>query len=256
MERELIFFGTGTSHGVPVMGCNCKVCRSADIRDKRFRASLLYVDEAHRLLIDCGPDFRQQYLSYGRNKGLDAVLLTHIHYDHVGGLDDLRPFSYANGFDVYASQDVISNIRIRNPYFFTHREHSGLPRLRFHNLMPFVTYDVKGIDVTPFTVMHGAMPIMGYKLGNDVAYMTDASSVPEETQQLLQGIEVLVINALRHREHPGHMNIVQALNVIKLTGAKRAYLTHMSHEAGSHDELSKTLPSGVQPAFDGLTVKL
>lgn len=251
--KEITFLGTGTSHGVPVIGCRCQVCSSTDNRDKRTRSSLLYRDGDKEILIDCGPDFRTQFLSHGGNH-LDAVLLTHIHYDHTAGLDDLRSLSYERGIDVYASLDVVEALRRRSPYLFK-TNYIGAPKLRFHVVMPYMPFAVEGIEVIPLTVNHGTLPILGYKIGS-FAYITDAATIPEETLQIIYGIDTLVVNALRWKEHFAHMNIEQALNVIKLTGARRAFLTHMSHEAGCHQQLQGRLPENVFVACDGLKVKL
>lgn len=251
---EIIFFGTGTSHGVPVMMCDCKVCRSEDKRDKRFRSSLLYQKGDTKILIDCGPDFRSQFLAFGTGQ-ISAVLLTHIHYDHVGGLDDLRPFSYKNGLDVYASDDTVGTIREKSPYLFKGAAWLGLPVLRFHILMPYMPVVICGVEVVPFTVFHGKMPILGYKIG-DFAYMTDAATIPDETIRLLKDIRVLVVNALRILEHPSHLSLRQALDVIKKTGAETAYLTHMSHNIGLHEQLERDLPPDVHPAYDGLKIEI
>lgn len=253
-KGKVIFFGTGTSHGVPVMMCTCKVCSSTDSRDKRFRSSILYEKDSTRILIDCGPDFRSQFLAFGTGQ-LSAVFLTHIHYDHVGGLDDLRPFSYKNGLDVYASEDTIQAIKEKSPYLFKGIARLGLPVLRFHTLMPYLPVMINDVEVIPFTVFHGKMPILGYKIG-DFAYITDAATIPQETLELIHGIKVLVVNALRTSSHPAHMNLTQALDVIKLTGAQTAYLTHMSHQIGLHSELEQKLPENVHPAYDGLTLEV
>lgn len=252
-DRSITFFGTGTSHGVPVIGCHCRVCKSTDPHDKRFRSSLLYHHDDKEILIDCGPDFRMQFLNFGGDH-LDGVLLTHIHYDHTGGLDDLRSLSYKNGLDIYASAKVVETLKITSPYFFR-TNYVGTPNLRFHVVMPYLPFQLADIEVMPFIVNHGSLPILGFKIGN-FAYITDAAIVPEETLQLLKGIDTLVVNALRWSEHFAHMNIEQALNVIKLTGARRAFLIHMSHEVGLHTELQAKLPANVSVAYDGLTVML
>lgn len=254
MDRKIIFLGTGTSHGVPVINCNCKTCRSDDIRDNRLRSSLLYNQDNKSILIDCGPDFRQQYMKYGERKRLDAVLLTHMHYDHTSGLDDLRILTYDNGLDVFASDDLIEVLKKRSPYLF-HHGYIGTPNLRFHAVMPYLVFNIAGIDIEPFTILHGQLPILGFKIG-DFAYITDASMIPDESMKLLKGIDTLVINALRWTEHFAHMNITQALDVITMTGVREAYLTHLSHEAGLYSELSQKMPDNVHVAYDGLSVKL
>lgn len=251
---EIIFLGTGTSHGVPVMNCNCKVCCSSDPKDKRFRSSLLYSEGHNTLLIDCGPDLRSQYISFGGFTP-NAVLLTHIHYDHVGGIDDLRPFSYGNGMDIYATEDVISGLKMRMPYCFNAMKGLGLPELNFKEIRHGHDFSTSNITVTPFAVCHGTNVITGYKIGR-FAYITDASSLPMDTIEVLKSVDVLVINALRMYPHPTHMSLEQALEIIKIINPRRAFLTHMSHEIGLHEDICRFLPPNIVPAYDGLKIEI
>lgn len=252
---KLTFLGTGTSCGVPFIGCDCEVCRSTDPHDKRLRASaLVTLDNGRRLLIDCGPDFRQQILACG-SPSLDAVLLTHIHYDHVGGLDDMRPYAYGKLFPVYCRADVARNIRTRLPYCFAEHPYPGVPSFNLHVIDPEQPFTAVGVDVEPLPVMHGRMPIVGFRIG-PLAYITDCLTMPDETLDKIRGVDTLVINALRIKPHMSHMNLQAALDVIKSTEPRQAFLTHMSHDIGLHAAVSRLLPEAVSFAYDGLTVTI
>lgn len=254
-HMHLRFLGTGTSTGVPMVGCSCPTCKSSDSRNCRMRTSALLEVGDVSLLIDCGPDFRQQALAAG-SPWVDAVLLTHSHYDHVGGMDDLRPYCAAetHGLPVYCRQDVIDDIRARLPYCFKEPSYPGVPK--FH-LIPVSDkpFEVKGLTVEPLSVMHYRLPIIGFKVGG-LAYITDAKVVPDETMEKIRGIDTLVINALRHREHLSHMNLSQALEVISKVKPRVAYLIHLSHDMGLHGEVEPTLPEGVKVAYDGLEIEI
>lgn len=260
---RLTFLGTGTSTGVPQMRCDCATCRSADPRDKRLRASALVETEegAPAILIDCGPDFRQQMLRLGC-PDIAALLITHSHYDHVGGVDDLRPYSYSapgGRFPVYCLKDVARDLRSRIPYCFTEHPYPGVPQFDIHIIEPMKRFTVtpgegyRPVEILPLPVMHGRLEILGYRIG-PLAYITDASFVPQATLDAIKGVDTLIINALRHDTHPSHLNLNQALDVIKVTRPRQAYLTHMSHQMGLHEQAQKLLPSGCAFAYDGLTV--
>lgn len=250
------FLGTGTSQGVPAIGCDHPVCLSSDPRDKRMRASgMLTGPEGQKLLIDCGPDFRMQMLTFGHQR-LDAVLLTHEHNDHIIGLDDTRPiiFSQQEDLAIYAQPRVIEQVKKRFAYAFAPNPYPGSPQFRLHSL-DNEAFFVKGIEIQPLPVEHYLLPIYGYRIGN-FAYITDASRIPDTTFELLKGVEVLVINALRiSPKHPAHFTLGEALDIIEKTKTQRAYLTHMSHLIGFHQELSESLPPHIQPAYDGLEIK-
>ncbi len=252
---KLTFLGTGTSTGVPAIGCDCKVCRSKDIRDKRLRTSaLVELDDGRQILIDCGPDFRQQALSHPFTN-LRGVLLTHHHYDHVGGTDDLRPFCYHTdgGLDVWGKDYVISDMHRRMPYSFAQHLYPGVPTFNTHvvDTEPFI---VDGdIEVTPLPVLHFKLPILGFKIGK-LAYVTDCKTMPDSTLQLIKGVDTLVINALRKKEHISHLNLQQALDVISAVEPRQAFLIHLSHDMGLHADVEPTLPQGVNIAVDGMTV--
>lgn len=254
MADKLIFLGTGTSTGVPQIGCNCEVCTSVDPCDRRLRCSALLCTDTGNLLIDCGPDFRRQILDLGSPE-IEALLVTHSHYDHVGGMDDLRPYCYIhNGFDVYCRKDVAHDLRVRMPYSF-HAEHPDrVPTFKLHEVAS-EPFRVIGKEVLPLEVMHGDLPILGYRIGN-FAYITDAKTIGSNTMQKLKNVETLVINALRIKEHPTHMNLHDTLNVINYIKPRRAFLTHLSHDMGLHAEVSLMLPENVRIATDGLVIDL
>ncbi len=242
------------------MRCSCTVCTSADPRDRRLRCSaLVQVDDATpAILIDCGPDFREQLLRQGC-PDLMCGLLTHSHYDHVGGVDDLRPYAYAAEnahFPLCCSPDVARDLRARVPYCFTEHPYPGVPQFDLVEVMPGDVFSVgtdaagRPIEVEALDIMHGQLPILGYRIG-PLGYITDASVVPGETVERLRGIDTLVINALRLTSHPSHQNLTEALSVIEMIQPRRAYLTHLSHQMGLHAEVDPTLPQGVSIAFDG-----
>ena len=251
---RLTFLGTGTSKGVPEIGCTCPTCLSNDPRDKRLRVSALVETDKARILIDCGPDFRTQMLSVPFDR-LDGVLLTHEHYDHTGGIDDLRPFAIFGDIDVYADELTHRHLRERLPYFFREVLYPGVPRLLFHTVEPQHSFTIHDVEVTPLQVMHGKLPILGYRIG-DLGFVTDMTDAPEETIDKLKGVDTLVIGALRQRPHATHQTIDEAIAVARQVGAREVYLIHMNHGAGLHAETDATLPEGVHLAYDGLTIEM
>ena len=250
---KVTFLGTGTSTGVPEIGCSCAVCQSNDPRDNRLRASVLVETAGKRILIDCGPDFRQQMIR-SRIYQLDGILLTHEHYDHVGGLDDLRPYCRQGAVPIYAESDVVEAIETRIPYVFRAHPYPGVPRLALHTVS-WEPLGVAGVLVQPIRVMHGRLPILGFRIGN-FAYLTDILTLPETEVPKLQGVDVLVLDALREAEHPSHESVPQALALIDRLQPKQAYLTHMSHRIGLHAVAEQSLPAHVQYAYDGLEIEL
>lgn len=250
---RLRFLGTGTSTGVPQIGCRCAVCTSVDARDRRLRTSaLLETDAGTRILFDCGPDFREQMLAIDFLP-LDAVLITHEHYDHVGGIDDLRPFSVFAGLKIYAEPFCLQHLKERLPYCFAEHKYPGVPQL---DLRPFEVgqaFRVKEQRVLPVRVMHGRLPIAGFRVG-DLAYITDMSGASPADLAALEGISTLVVNGLRFEPHATHQTIDDAVALARRLAPSATYLIHMSHHAGLHAEVEAALPPGVHLAYDGLVI--
>lgn len=251
---RLTFLGTGTSQGVPVIACRCRVCRSGDSRDRRLRTSALLEVEGRNILFDIGPDFRQQMLREDVGR-LDAILITHAHRDHVGGLDDIRSFNYVqhSKMDVYLNTEARFAIERDYHYIFEPHQYPGLPEADLHTVeAPFTA---AGVEVVPVKAMHKDLPVLGYRIGA-MAYITDANYMAPAEIAKLKGVKVLVINALRREKHFSHYSLPEALAVIEEVAPERAYLTHMSHEMGLHEEVSATLPPHVALAYDGLKVEI
>lgn len=263
---KLLFLGTGTSTGVPMVRCQCPTCTSADPRDKRLRSSVLvfpYGVGHPAILIDCGPDFRQQMLAAG-SPDIACAFLTHTHYDHVGGVDDLRPYAYTAPkahFPLFCGPDVAADLRSRVPYCFTEKPYPGVPQFNITEIYPGCTYSVRvgdklpPIDVEVLRVIHGRLPILGFRIGR-MAYITDASELPQRTLDRLKELDVLVVNALREKTHPTHLNLEQALSVVSMTAPRRALLTHMSHDMPPQAFAEALLPAGVSFASDGLSIDI
>ena len=232
--------GSGTSTGVPQIGCTCPVCTSTDPKDNRLRASAIVETDDARILIDCGPDFRTQVLRLPFEK-IDGVLITHEHYDHVGGLDDLRPFCRFGSVPIYAENYVAQGLRLRMPYCFVDHRYPGVPDIPLQEISVGQAFSVNHTEVLPLRVMHGRLPIL---------------AMPEESYEQLAGIDVLVVNALRIATHPTHQNLEEALAVAQRIQAKKTYFIHMSHDMGLHAEVEKSLPENIHLAFDGLDIYL
>ena len=252
---RLTFLGTGTSGGVPSIGCHCEVCRSTDPRDKRLRCSALLETDTTRVLLDCGPDFRQQILPFDF-KPIDAVLLTHIHYDHVSGIDDIRPFCTFGAVNVYANEATVRLLHVTMPYCFTEKLYPGVPLLNLHPIEHGQKGRIGDIEWQAIEVMHGKMPILAYRFGR-FGYITDMKTISDESRQLFQGVDTLVVNALRfEREHHSHMLVDDAIRFARSVGARRTFLIHVTHNIGFHDDANSRLPNDIRFAYDGLVLEV
>lgn len=281
MKAKLTFLGTGTSQGVPMIGCGCDVCRSMDPRDKRLRASVLVEYEGLRILVDAGPDFRQQMLRAGVSH-LDAILLTHNHKDHTGGLDDIRAFNYLEkrATEIYCEKYVEDALRMEYSYAFAEKKYPGAPEWHVHNIdeNPFMVHaggpyevlvwehgkgyirsvagsddPVKSVEIIPIRGMHYKLPVLGFRFGN-IAYCTDMNYIPEEEFEKLQGLDHFIINCVKYGKHVSHYSIEEAVEVANKVGARQTWLTHLSHQLPPHATLAASLPPHIQPAHDGLVL--
>lgn len=252
---KLTFLGTGTSQGVPVIACPCPVCQSDDEHDKRLRSSVLFEDNGVNILIDAGPDFRQQMLRAGV-KSIDGILLTHEHKDHIGGLDDVRAFNYVNQrpMDIYAELRVQEALKQEYAYVFAENRYPGIPEMNLLNIdgNPF---EISGVTVIPIRCLHYMMPIYGYRIG-DITYITDANFISEEEKKKIVGSKYIVVNALRKEKHISHYTLDEALQLIEEFNPHRAFITHVSHQMGFHADILSELPSNVTMAYDGLVVEI
>jgi phosphoribosyl 1,2-cyclic phosphate phosphodiesterase len=252
---KITFLGSGTSSGVPMIGCDCEVCTSTNKKDKRLRSSILVRSANTTLVVDTGPDFRYQMLRE-KIKHLDAVVFTHPHKDHLAGLDDIRAFNFLNkrSMDVYADSLTEEALRRDFYYAFTDTKYPGIPELDLHtiNLDPFVVGD---IPIIPILVWHLKMPVMGFRFGK-FTYITDANHIDADSMEKIKGSEILVLNALRKQKHISHFNLEEAIAVVKEAGVPRAYFTHISHQLGLHDVIESELPEGIHLAYDKLVLEL
>jgi phosphoribosyl 1,2-cyclic phosphate phosphodiesterase len=250
---KITFLGTGTSQGVPVIACECATCMSNDSKDKRLRASLLVETSANTIVIDAGPDFRQQML-HAHVKKLDAILLTHEHKDHIAGMDDVRAFNYKSqaAIDIYAEERVQNAVRKEYAYVFSENQYPGVPKMELHTIEKH-DLDLRGDVIIPLRVFHYRLPILGFRIG-DMAYITDANYVPEETKEKIIGVKYLVINALRKEKHISHFSLGEALNLIEEVSPRKAFITHIGHQMGRHAEINRELPANATLAWDGLEV--
>lgn len=252
---EITILGSGTSQGVPVIACNCDVCKSENPKDKRLRSSVLIKYKNKHLIIDTGPDFRQQMLREKITQ-LDAVIFTHSHVDHIIGLDDVRAFNHITGknMEIYAEKNVLNDLQRVFQYIFAKKKYPGVPNL---NLNPISNNEffIHDISVTPIRGMHLKLPVLGYRITN-FAYITDVNFISEQEQEKLKNLDTLVICALRKRKHISHFTLSQALKVIKNVKPRQAFLTHISHRLGLHNKINTELPENVKLAYDGLKITI
>lgn len=252
---KITFLGTGTSCGVPVIGCQCEVCQSKEPKDRRLRCSILVETEDTRLLVDVGPDFREQILPQPFRR-IDGILVTHSHYDHVGGMDDIRPYCQFGQIDVYADPIAREGMLQMLPYCFAENRYPGVPKIELNEIHAGQSFTIGDIEVMPIEVMHGKLPILGYRFGR-FAYITDMKTINDDQLPLLDGVEVLVVNALRFdKPHHSHQLVDDALAFARRVGARRTLLTHMCHDIGLHHVVNSKLPQGVELAFDGMELTI
>tara|TARA_R110000823_G_scaffold21096_1_gene63864 strand:- start:278 stop:1042 length:765 start_codon:yes stop_codon:yes gene_type:complete len=253
---KIYFLGTGTSQGIPVIGSNHSVCLSTDSKDKRLRVSVWIQEEDFSVVIDCGPDFRQQMLT-SKCTQIDALLFTHEHADHTAGLDDIRPFFFRQGnIPVYAHERVLNNLSKRFDYIFNdENKYPGAPSVLKNVVLENQNFQIKNKTIVPINAMHGNLQVFGYKM-DDFVYLTDIKTIEKVEIEKIIGVKVLVINALREEEHNTHFNLKEALDFIHLVQPKKAYLTHISHLLGFHEEVQQRLPENVYLAYDNLEIKI
>jgi phosphoribosyl 1,2-cyclic phosphate phosphodiesterase len=252
---KLTFLGTGTSQGVPVIACDCRICRSLDFRDKRLRSSVHIQHNDLSIVVDTGPDFRQQMLRENIQH-LDAVLFTHEHKDHTAGMDDIRSYNFKQNMDmpIYAREKVINQLRQEFSYVFQKSPYPGIPQVEVHEIVnePF---EVKGLHVMPIEVMHMKLPVFGFRFG-DITYITDAKTISEPERKKIRGSKVLVLNALHQKNHYSHLNLKEAIELAEDLDVGQTYFTHISHWMGLHGEVQKELPDNMFLAYDGLQVEV
>jgi len=253
---RIYFLGTGTSQGIPVIGSTHPVCLSTDPKDKRLRVSVWVSWEGGSIVIDCGPDFRQQMLNC-RCDRIDAFLFTHEHADHTAGLDDIRPYNFRQGdIPLYAHRRVIENLQRRfDNIFETENRYPGAPSVEVHEVVKGQPFEICGKQIIPVDVMHGNLQAFGYRI-DDFAYLTDVKTISDEEADRLRGLKVLVVNALREEEHHSHFNLSEALKFIEKVRPEKTYLTHVSHKMGFHEEVQRRLPPNVYLAYDNLEITL
>ena len=254
---RITFLGTGTSQGIPVIACNCSVCTSPDHRDQRLR-SAVYIEAAEtNIVIDTGPDFRQQMLKTGVQQ-VHAILFTHQHKDHTAGLDDVRGFNFRHHMTMplYARKEVLAQLQREFTYMFDKKlQYEGIPKVSLHEIRVNQTFSIRNLRIEPIELLHHKLPVFGFRI-RDFVYITDAKSVSPQAFSKIKGCKVLVINALREESHPSHFTKSEAIAFAQQVRAQQTYFTHMSHLLGTHEEVSRTLPSHIALAYDGLTLYL
>ena len=251
---RLTFLGTGTSCGVPTIGCQCYTCSSTDPHDKRLRCSALIETAQTRLLIDCGPDFRQQIMPQPFRK-IDGILITHAHYDHMGGMDDIRPYCQFGEINVYADPIARQGMLQMLPYCFAEHRYPGVPAIQLHEIHPHEAFRIGDLEIVPFQVMHHDLPILGYRIGS-LAYITDMKTIAPEELPYIEGCDTLVVNALRQKPHHSHQTLDEAVAFAKRVGARQTWLIHSSHDIGRHAEVNASLPANIQMACDGQVIEI
>lgn len=251
---KLTFLGTGTSCGVPTIGCQCYTCTSPDEHDKRLRCSALLETDSTRLLIDCGPDFRQQIMAQPFRK-IDGILITHAHYDHMGGMDDVRPYCQFGEINVYADPIARKGLLEMLPYCFAENRYPGVPAIGLHEIHKHEPFTIGDFTIMPIEVMHGKLPITGYRIG-PLTYITDMKTIDEGELQYIEGTEILVVNALRQQPHHSHQTLDDAVTFAQRVGARRTLLIHSSHHIGLHEAVNRRMPAGIEMAFDGQMIEI
>ena len=253
-KAKLTFLGTGTSQGVPMIGCSCEVCRSADPHDKRLRSSVLVDYCGKRFLVDAGPDFRQQMLR-AEVSHVDAIILTHNHKDHTGGLDDIRAFNYLEkkATSIYCEKYVEDSLRQEYSYAFAEKKYPGAPDWEVH-LIDDKPFSIDGVEIIPIRGKHFTLPVLGYRFGN-IAYCTDMNHLAEDSFEKLKELDHFIINCVRRGRHISHFSLEGALEIAEKVGARHTWLTHLSHQLPCYESLKAELPSGVLPAYDGLVIE-
>jgi phosphoribosyl 1,2-cyclic phosphate phosphodiesterase len=251
---KVTFLGTGTSQGIPVIGCKCDACLSSDFRDNRLRVSIQVEIEGKTIIIDVGPDFRQQMLRAGTEK-VDAILITHEHSDHVIGLDDIRPFNfmYETDMPIYSTKTVLEDLKNRFSYIFE-ASYPGVPKVQQHLISKEQSFLAAGIPIIPIEIFHGKLPILGFRIG-DFAYLTDFKTIEPLEEVKLKGVKILVVSALQHDFHHSHSTLKESVDFIQRLNIPKAYLTHLSHRMGTHAATEQLLPSNIQIAHDGLVIE-
>jgi phosphoribosyl 1,2-cyclic phosphate phosphodiesterase len=253
---KITFLGTGTSQGVPFIGCECKVCTSPDPRDNRLRTSVWIETADASVVIDSGPDFRQQMLRANVRR-LDALLFTHGHKDHIAGMDDIRAYNYHDGkaMDVYATTETQETIKREFQYIFAEHTYPGIPQVKLHTISNSEPFEINGLHIIPIRVLHYKMEVLGFRIGN-FTYITDANHIDHSEIAKARGSKAFVLNALRHQQHPSHYTLSEAINMAGEVKADNSYFTHISHQLGTHSEIEKMLPAGMHLAYDGLVLEL
>lgn len=253
---RVTFLGTGTSQGVPVIACHCRVCQSTDPKDNRLRSSILLEYNGYTVVVDTGPDFRYQMLRQKVDR-LDAVLMTHSHKDHIAGLDDVRAYNYQQqqSIPIYSNKATHDALRKEFYYAFSDYKYPGVPQLELEEIQAGEAFELYGESILPIEVMHFKMPVLGFRIG-DFAYITDAKTIAEDSYAQLAGVKVLVLNALQKEPHISHLTLEEALEVAQRIGPDQTYLTHISHRFGQHADIQQELPAGVFVAYDGLQLSV